>query len=168
MPINSLSHWFFPKSRLGAFIASPYVKFVNHAVSFVLFLLLLVTSSIDRMVSLQVSWAKRIMAPLSKHTEYYFISFCREWKPNRFEWVDIPTNHWFIPHQWEEQGRYCRLNWIEYALMLYIFGRLINEVKELWQQGPRDYWLRVSKLILDLLIRLIRSPCAQNVTTQKT
>ena len=35
--------------------------------------------------------------------------------------------------------RHCRLNWIEYTLMLYIFGRLINEVKELWQQGPRDY-----------------------------
>ena len=48
MPINAMTHWFLPNSRLGTFIASPYVKFVNHAVSFVLFLILLVTSSIDR------------------------------------------------------------------------------------------------------------------------
>ena len=60
-------------------------------------------------------------------------------KLNRFEWVELPPNHWFIPHQYDKEGRFCRLNWIEYTLMLYIFGRLINEVKELWQQGPRDY-----------------------------
>ena len=104
MPLTSVVHWFMPKSRLGAFVASPYVKFVNHAVSFVLFLLLLVTSSIDR-----------------------------------FEWVDVEPNNWFIPHQDLPYGRHNKLNWIEYTLLLYIFGRLLNEVKELWEQGPRDY-----------------------------
>ncbi|CBY12096.1 unnamed protein product [Oikopleura dioica] len=104
MPLTSVVHWFMPKSRLGAFVASPYVKFVNHAVSFVLFLLLLVTSSIDR-----------------------------------FEWVEVEPNNWFIPHQDLPYGRHNKLNWIEYTLMLYIFGRLLNEVKELWEQGPRDY-----------------------------
>ena len=36
------------QSRLGTFVASPYVKFLSHAVSFIMFLFLLVLSSVDR------------------------------------------------------------------------------------------------------------------------
>ena len=47
-PLNALAHWFLPRSKLGIFVASPYVKFLSHAVSFIMFLFLLVLSSVDR------------------------------------------------------------------------------------------------------------------------
>ncbi|XP_022086331.1 short transient receptor potential channel 4-like [Acanthaster planci] len=45
MPIDALAYLFFPKTRLGQMMRSPFMKFMHHSSSFVIFLALLVLLS---------------------------------------------------------------------------------------------------------------------------
>ncbi|XP_072553838.1 short transient receptor potential channel 3 isoform X4 [Paramormyrops kingsleyae] len=48
LPLLAVGYWFAPCSRLGSILRSPFMKFVAHAASFIIFLCLLVFNASDR------------------------------------------------------------------------------------------------------------------------
>ena len=59
-------------------------------------------------------------------------------RPTPLDWVSVPKDGISV----------CfKLNWIEYCIMFYIVGRLVNEIRELWDQGPRDYCSQLWKIL---------------------
>ncbi|XP_033833561.1 short transient receptor potential channel 6 [Periophthalmus magnuspinnatus] len=98
LPILALLHWLAPSSKLGKLMCGPFLKFVAHAASFIIFLCLLVLNGADRFEGTSL---------LPNMTLHDYPSQLFRMKTTPFTWMEILIISWVIGKIWEE----CRDIW---------------------------------------------------------
>ncbi|MGH0185689.1 UNVERIFIED_CONTAM: hypothetical protein FKN15_018152, partial [Acipenser sinensis] len=87
LPFLAVGYWFAPCSRLGKILRSPFMKFVAHAASFIIFLGLLVFNASDRFEGITT-------LPNVTVTDYPAQIF--RVKTTRFSWTEILIMVWVV------------------------------------------------------------------------
>ncbi|XP_048852409.1 short transient receptor potential channel 3 isoform X1 [Brienomyrus brachyistius] len=100
LPLLAVGYWFAPCSRLGKILRSPFMKFVAHAASFIIFLCLLVFNASDRFEGITT-------LPNVTVTDYPTQIF--RVKTTRFTWTEILIMVWVTGMMWSE----CKELWSE-------------------------------------------------------
>ncbi|XP_014904659.1 short transient receptor potential channel 6-like [Poecilia latipinna] len=93
LPVLAFIYWIAPSSKLGKLMRGPFLKFVAHAASFVIFLCLLVLNAADRFAG---------TALLPNMTTHDYPSQVFRMKTTRFTWMEILIIFWVIGKIWEE------------------------------------------------------------------
>uniref|UniRef100_A0ABM5GJF8 Short transient receptor potential channel 3 isoform X3 n=1 Tax=Pogona vitticeps TaxID=103695 RepID=A0ABM5GJF8_9SAUR len=100
LPFLAVGYWMAPCSRLGKVLRSPFMKFVAHAASFIIFLGLLVFNASDRFEGISV-------LPNETVTDYPKQIF--RVKTTQFTWTEIMIMVWVLGMMWSE----CKELWSE-------------------------------------------------------
>ncbi|XP_033890504.1 short transient receptor potential channel 3-like [Acipenser ruthenus] len=100
LPFLAAGYWFAPCSRLGKILRSPFMKFVAHAASFIIFLGLLVFNASDRFEGITT-------LPNVTVTDYPAQIF--RVKTTRFSWTEMLIMVWVLGMMWSE----CKDLWME-------------------------------------------------------
>ncbi|MBN3277224.1 TRPC3 protein, partial [Polyodon spathula] len=100
LPFLAVGYWFAPCSRLGKILRSPFMKFVAHAASFIIFLGLLVFNASDRFEGITT-------LPNVTVTDYPAQIF--RVKTTRFSWTEMLIMVWVLGMMWSE----CKDLWME-------------------------------------------------------
>ncbi|XP_048035670.1 short transient receptor potential channel 3 isoform X1 [Megalobrama amblycephala] len=100
LPLLAVGYWFAPCSRLGKMLRSPFMKFVAHAASFIIFLCLLVFNASDRFEGITT-------LPNVTVTDYPLQIF--RVKTTQFSWTEILIMVWVAGMMWSE----CKELWTE-------------------------------------------------------
>uniref|UniRef100_H3A6A4 Transient receptor potential cation channel subfamily C member 3 n=1 Tax=Latimeria chalumnae TaxID=7897 RepID=H3A6A4_LATCH len=100
LPLLAVGYWMAPCSRLGKILRSPFMKFVAHAASFIIFLCLLVFNASDRFEGITT-------LPNVTVTDYPKQIF--RVKTTQFTWTEILIMVWVLGMMWSE----CKELWIE-------------------------------------------------------
>ncbi|XP_035272592.1 short transient receptor potential channel 3 isoform X1 [Anguilla anguilla] len=100
LPLLAVCYWFAPCSKLGRILRSPFMKFVAHAASFIIFLCLLVFNASDRFEGISTM-------PNVTVTDYPTQIF--RVKTTRFSWTEILIMVWVAGMMWSE----CKELWME-------------------------------------------------------
>ncbi|KAJ0064011.1 hypothetical protein NL108_016326, partial [Boleophthalmus pectinirostris] len=98
LPILALLYRLAPSSKLGKLMCGPFLKFVAHAASFIIFLCLLVLNAADRFEGTSL---------LPNMTLHDYPSQLFRMKTTPFTWMEILIISWVIGKIWEE----CRDIW---------------------------------------------------------
>ncbi|XP_068390553.1 short transient receptor potential channel 7 isoform X1 [Eschrichtius robustus] len=110
LPFLAIAYWIAPCSKLGRTLRSPFMKFVAHAVSFTIFLGLLVVNASDRFEGVKT-------LPNETFTDYPKQIF--RVKTTQFSWTEMLIMKWVLGMIWSE----CKEIWEEgpreYALHLW-------------------------------------------------
>ncbi|XP_012871495.1 PREDICTED: short transient receptor potential channel 7 isoform X4 [Dipodomys ordii] len=110
LPFLAIAYWIAPCSKLGRTLRSPFMKFVAHAVSFTIFLGLLVVNASDRFEGVKT-------LPNETFTDYPKQIF--RVKTTQFSWTEMLIMKWVLGMIWSE----CKEIWAEgpreYALHLW-------------------------------------------------
>ncbi|KAG5284230.1 hypothetical protein AALO_G00024370 [Alosa alosa] len=110
LPFLALSYWIMPCSKLGQILRSPFMKFVAHAVSFTIFLGLLVVNASDRFEGVKNLPNETI----TDHPRQVF-----RVKTTQFSWTEMLIMKWVLGMIWSE----CKEIWTdgprEYAMHLW-------------------------------------------------
>ncbi|XP_061575772.1 short transient receptor potential channel 6 [Cololabis saira] len=93
LPILAVIYWMAPSSKLGKLMCGPFLKFVAHAASFVIFLGLLVLNAADRFAGTSL---------LPNMTTHDYPSQLFRMKTTPFTWMEILIISWVIGKIWEE------------------------------------------------------------------
>uniref|UniRef100_A0A8C3G724 Transient receptor potential cation channel subfamily C member 6 n=1 Tax=Cyclopterus lumpus TaxID=8103 RepID=A0A8C3G724_CYCLU len=93
LPVLSFIYWIAPSSKLGKLMCGPFLKFVAHAASFIMFLCLLVLNAADRFGGTSL---------LPNMTIHDHPSQLFRMKTTRFTWMEILIISWVIGKIWEE------------------------------------------------------------------
>uniref|UniRef100_A0A3B1ISV7 Transient receptor potential cation channel, subfamily C, member 3 n=2 Tax=Astyanax mexicanus TaxID=7994 RepID=A0A3B1ISV7_ASTMX len=100
LPLLAVGYWFAPCSKLGKVLRSPFMKFVAHAASFIIFLCLLIFNASDRFEGITT-------LPNVTVTDYPLQIF--RVKTTRFTWTEILIMVWVAGMMWSE----CKELWTE-------------------------------------------------------
>ncbi|XP_004384748.1 short transient receptor potential channel 7 isoform X1 [Trichechus manatus latirostris] len=100
LPFLAIAYWIAPCSKLGRTLRSPFMKFVAHAVSFTIFLGLLVVNASDRFEGIK-------MLPNETFTDYPKQIF--RVKTTQFSWTEMLIMKWVLGMIWSE----CKEIWEE-------------------------------------------------------
>ncbi|KAJ8382373.1 hypothetical protein SKAU_G00031510 [Synaphobranchus kaupii] len=100
LPLLAVGYWFAPCSRLGKVLRSPFMKFVAHAASFVIFLCLLVFNASDRFEGITT---------LPNVTVIDYPTQIFRVKTTRFSWTEMLIMVWVAGMMWSE----CKELWTE-------------------------------------------------------
>uniref|UniRef100_A0A8C1Y586 Transient receptor potential cation channel, subfamily C, member 3 n=1 Tax=Cyprinus carpio TaxID=7962 RepID=A0A8C1Y586_CYPCA len=100
LPLLAVGYWFAPCSKLGKILRSPFMKFVAHAASFIIFLCLLVFNASDRFEGITT-------LPNVTVTDYPLQIF--RVKTTQFTWTEILIMIWVAGMMWSE----CKELWTE-------------------------------------------------------
>ncbi|XP_072857802.2 short transient receptor potential channel 3 isoform X3 [Pogona vitticeps] len=100
LPFLAVGYWMAPCSRLGKVLRSPFMKFVAHAASFIIFLGLLVFNASDRFEGISI-------LPNETVTDYPKQIF--RVKTTQFTWTEIMIMVWVLGMMWSE----CKELWSE-------------------------------------------------------
>ncbi|XP_051506283.1 short transient receptor potential channel 3-like isoform X1 [Myxocyprinus asiaticus] len=100
LPLLAVGYWFAPCSKLGKVLRSPFMKFVAHAASFIIFLCLLVFNASDRFEGITT-------LPNVTVTDHPLQIF--RVKTTRFTWTEILIMVWVAGMMWSE----CKELWTE-------------------------------------------------------
>ncbi|XP_063060301.1 short transient receptor potential channel 7-like [Engraulis encrasicolus] len=100
LPFLAVSYWIMPCSKLGEMLRSPFMKFVAHAVSFTLFLCLLVLNASDRFEGVR-------LLPNETLTDYPRQVF--RVKTTQFSWTEMLIMKWVLGMIWSE----CKEIWAD-------------------------------------------------------
>ncbi|XP_061101571.1 short transient receptor potential channel 3-like [Conger conger] len=100
LPLLAVGYWVAPCSKLGRILRSPFMKFVAHAASFIIFLCLLVFNASDRFEGINT-------LPNVTVTDYPMQIF--RVKTTRFSWTEILIMVWVAGMMWSE----CKELWTE-------------------------------------------------------
>ncbi|XP_026064929.1 short transient receptor potential channel 3-like [Carassius auratus] len=100
LPLLAVGYWFAPCSKLGKILRSPFMKFVAHAASFIIFLCLLVFNASDRFEGITT-------LPNVTVTDYPLQIF--RVKTTQFSWTEILIMIWVAGMMWSE----CKELWTE-------------------------------------------------------
>eukprot|EP00069_Balaena_mysticetus_P019287 bmy_02486T0 len=100
LPFLAIGYWIAPCSRLGKILRSPFMKFVAHAASFIIFLGLLVFNASDRFEGITT-------LPNITVTDYPRQIF--RVKTTRFTWTEMLIMVWVLGMMWSE----CKELWLE-------------------------------------------------------
>ncbi|KYO47377.1 short transient receptor potential channel 3 isoform X1 [Alligator mississippiensis] len=100
LPLLAIGYWIAPCSRLGKILRSPFMKFVAHAASFIIFLGLLVFNASDRFEGITT-------LPNVTVTDYPKQIF--RVKTTQFTWTEMLIMIWVLGMMWSE----CKELWLE-------------------------------------------------------
>ncbi|XP_048398949.1 short transient receptor potential channel 7-like [Stegostoma tigrinum] len=100
LPFLAIGYWFAPYSKLGQILRSPFMKFVAHAVSFTIFLGLLVLNASDRFEGVKT-------LPNETTTDHPKQIF--RLKTTKFTWTELLIMKWILGMIWTE----CKELWEE-------------------------------------------------------
>ncbi|XP_060692797.1 short transient receptor potential channel 7-like [Hemiscyllium ocellatum] len=100
LPFLAIGYWFAPYSKLGQILRSPFMKFVAHAVSFTIFLGLLVLNASDRFEGVKT-------LPNETTTDHPRQIF--RLKTTKFTWTELLIMKWILGMIWTE----CKELWEE-------------------------------------------------------
>uniref|UniRef100_A0A673JBE5 Short transient receptor potential channel 3-like n=1 Tax=Sinocyclocheilus rhinocerous TaxID=307959 RepID=A0A673JBE5_9TELE len=100
LPLLAVGYWFAPCSKLGKILRSPFMKFVAHAASFIIFLCLLVFNASDRFEGITT-------LPNVTVTDHPLQIF--RVKTTQFSWTEILIMVWVAGMMWSE----CKELWTE-------------------------------------------------------
>uniref|UniRef100_A0A4W3HDJ9 Transient receptor potential cation channel, subfamily C, member 7a n=1 Tax=Callorhinchus milii TaxID=7868 RepID=A0A4W3HDJ9_CALMI len=100
LPFLAIGYWIAPCSKLGQILRSPFMKFVAHAVSFTIFLGLLVINASDRFEGIK-------HLPNETVTDYPRQIF--RVKTTTFTWTEMLIMKWILGMIWTE----CKEMWME-------------------------------------------------------
>ncbi|KAM3843646.1 short transient receptor potential channel 7 isoform 2-T2 [Vipera latastei] len=110
LPFLAIAYWIAPCSKLGRTLRSPFMKFVAHAVSFTIFLGLLVVNASDRFEGVKLLPNETAM----DHPKQIF-----RVKTTQFSWTEMLIMKWVLGMIWSE----CKEIWEEgpreYAMHLW-------------------------------------------------
>ncbi|XP_073497346.1 short transient receptor potential channel 3 isoform X2 [Phyllobates terribilis] len=110
LPFLAVGYWIAPCSRLGKILRSPFMKFVAHAASFIIFLCLLVFNASDRFEGIKT---------LPNITVIEYPKQIFRVKTTRFTWTEMLIMVWVLGMMWSE----CKELWLEgpreYVLQLW-------------------------------------------------
>ncbi|XP_066524115.1 short transient receptor potential channel 7b [Hoplias malabaricus] len=98
LPFLAIAYWIMPCSKLGQILRSPFMKFVAHAVSFTLFLGLLVLNASDRFEGVKNLPNETI----TDHPRQVF-----RVKTTQFSWTELLIMKWVLGMIWSE----CKEIW---------------------------------------------------------
>uniref|UniRef100_A0A8C2HTD6 Transient receptor potential cation channel, subfamily C, member 3 n=1 Tax=Cyprinus carpio TaxID=7962 RepID=A0A8C2HTD6_CYPCA len=104
LPLLAVGYWFAPCSKLGKVLRSPFMKFVAHAASFIIFLCLLVFNASDRFEGITT-------LPNVTVTDYPLQIF--RVKTTQFSWTEILIMVWVAGNEFWTEGP------IEYIMQLW-------------------------------------------------
>ncbi|XP_075330676.1 short transient receptor potential channel 6 [Odontesthes bonariensis] len=93
LPVLAFIYWIAPTSKLGKLLCGPFLKFVAHAASFVIFLSLLVLNAADRFAGTSL---------LPNMTTHDYPSQLFRVKTTSFSWMEMLIISWVIGKIWEE------------------------------------------------------------------
>uniref|UniRef100_A0A671XZ53 Transient receptor potential cation channel, subfamily C, member 6b n=2 Tax=Sparus aurata TaxID=8175 RepID=A0A671XZ53_SPAAU len=93
LPVLAFMYWIAPSSKLGKLVCGPFLKFVAHAASFMIFLCLLVLNAADRFGGTSL---------LPNMTVHDHPSQLFRMKTTSFTWMEILIISWVIGKIWEE------------------------------------------------------------------
>ncbi|XP_022521443.2 short transient receptor potential channel 7b [Astyanax mexicanus] len=100
LPFLAMAYWIVPCSKLGQILRSPFMKFVAHAVSFTLFLGLLVLNASDRFEGVKNLPNETI----TDHPRQVF-----RVKTTQFSWTELLIMKWVLGMIWSE----CKEIWTD-------------------------------------------------------
>ncbi|XP_063314467.1 short transient receptor potential channel 3 isoform X2 [Pelobates fuscus] len=100
LPLLAVGYWIAPCSRLGKVLRSPFMKFVAHAASFIIFLCLLVFNASDRFEGIKT---------LPNITVIEYPKQIFRVKTTRFTWTEMLIMVWVLGMMWSE----CKELWLE-------------------------------------------------------
>ncbi|MEE6461644.1 hypothetical protein FKM82_001356 [Ascaphus truei] len=100
LPVLAVGYWIAPCSRLGKALRSPFMKFVAHAASFIIFLCLLVFNASDRFEGIKT---------LPNITVIEYPKQIFRVKTTRFTWMEMLIMIWVVGMMWSE----CKELWLE-------------------------------------------------------
>ncbi|XP_076850222.1 short transient receptor potential channel 3 isoform X1 [Brachyhypopomus gauderio] len=100
LPLLAVGYWFAPCSKLGKVLRSPFMKFVAHAASFIIFLCLLIFNASDRFEGITTLPNVTVI----DHPLQIF-----RVKTTRFSWTEILIMVWVAGMMWSE----CKELWTE-------------------------------------------------------
>ncbi|XP_038867572.1 short transient receptor potential channel 3-like [Salvelinus namaycush] len=100
LPLLAMGYWFAPCSRLGNVLRSPFMKFVAHAASFIIFLCLLLFNASDRFEGISTM-------PNVTVTDHPMQIY--RVKTTEFSWTEILIMVWVTGMMWSE----CKELWTE-------------------------------------------------------
>ncbi|KAK3558536.1 hypothetical protein QTP86_019007 [Hemibagrus guttatus] len=100
LPFLAIAYWIIPCSKLGQILRSPFMKFVAHAVSFTIFLGLLVLNASDRFEGVKNLPNETI----TDHPRQVF-----RVKTTQFSWTELLIMKWVLGMIWSE----CKEIWTD-------------------------------------------------------
>ncbi|KAL6060424.1 hypothetical protein STEG23_022632, partial [Scotinomys teguina] len=100
LPFLAIGYWIAPCSRLGKILRSPFMKFVAHAASFIIFLGLLVFNASDRFEGITT---------LPNITVIDYPKQIFRVKTTQFTWTEMLIMVWVLGMMWSE----CKELWLE-------------------------------------------------------
>ncbi|KAJ8246893.1 hypothetical protein GJAV_G00256530 [Gymnothorax javanicus] len=100
LPFLAIAYWIMPCSKLGQILRSPFMKFVAHAVSFTIFLGLLVMNASDRFEGVKNLPNETI----TDHPRQIF-----RVKTTQFSWTELLIMKWVLGMIWSE----CKEIWTD-------------------------------------------------------
>uniref|UniRef100_A0A673FSN3 Transient receptor potential cation channel, subfamily C, member 7b n=1 Tax=Sinocyclocheilus rhinocerous TaxID=307959 RepID=A0A673FSN3_9TELE len=100
LPFLAIAYWIMPCSKLGQILRSPFMKFVAHAVSFTIFLGLLVLNASDRFEGVKNLPNETI----TDHPRQVF-----RVKTTQFSWTELLIMKWVLGMIWSE----CKEIWTD-------------------------------------------------------
>ncbi|XP_077103360.1 short transient receptor potential channel 7b [Siphateles boraxobius] len=100
LPFLAIAYWIMPCSKLGQILRSPFMKFVAHAVSFTIFLGLLIVNASDRFEGVKNLPNETI----TDHPRQVF-----RVKTTQFSWTELLIMKWVLGMIWSE----CKEIWVE-------------------------------------------------------
>ncbi|XP_016131921.1 short transient receptor potential channel 7-like [Sinocyclocheilus grahami] len=100
LPFLAIAYWIMPCSKLGQILRSPFMKFVAHAVSFTIFLGLLLLNASDRFEGVKNLPNETI----TDHPRQVF-----RVKTTQFSWTELLIMKWVLGMIWSE----CKEIWVD-------------------------------------------------------
>ncbi|XP_063046611.1 short transient receptor potential channel 7b [Engraulis encrasicolus] len=100
LPFLAMAYWTMPCSKIGQILRSPFMKFVAHAVSFTIFLGLLVLNASDRFEGVKNLPNETI----TDHPRQVF-----RLKTTQFSWTELLIMNWVLGMIWSE----CKEIWCD-------------------------------------------------------
>ncbi|ROL41079.1 Short transient receptor potential channel 7 [Anabarilius grahami] len=100
LPFLAIAYWIVPCSKLGQILRSPFMKFVAHAVSFTIFLGLLILNASDRFEGVKNLPNETI----TDHPRQVF-----RVKTTQFSWTELLIMKWVLGMIWSE----CKEIWVD-------------------------------------------------------
>ncbi|KAL4235161.1 anthranilate synthase component II [Mactra antiquata] len=124
-PFMSILYFFFPRSRIGKFLRYPCIKFIGHTMSFVVFLVMLLTSSMMEDPSAQKELSKFVI----QHN--YYKSF-------RGNSTYVLAGNQSFPEDFKLRSYTPQT--INIILSIWIIGMLWQELKQVYSEGIYNYF----------------------------
>ncbi|CAF0718901.1 unnamed protein product [Brachionus calyciflorus] len=139
LPFLIVIYMIAPKTKAGNFMTQPCIKFITHTTFYAVFIALIIVSS------LQFASEENKLQKFSSLYPSYYVNFTNY------------INNENISYKFFESDFYIRPSFpsnIDMVLTIWIIGLAWHEIKQIYQDGIRDYLLSVNNIIDSCMIVL--------------